>query len=285
MKETAYLLQAALIGAWWAGLASSQYFFAAFQFDEIPPTAFWAFFAPDIVLIGALSTVRAYYKHDSLDYIILGAFGYAALYCCNATVLTASGFLPTTLMIMGLAYNCFLCFNNSLFRTSTSNRMRNAIKTLVQIACIWILTLAAIPYVILDAFGGAIIPELGWWFYAGSILFFGFSLLGLISSYFLVRDGDGTPLPLDQTNHLVLSGPYQHVRNPMAIAGIGQGLAIAIVFQSAPILAYSLLGALIWHFAVRPFEERVMVRRFGESYLEYRRRVSCWIPTIRKRTT
>jgi hypothetical protein len=43
MKETGYLLQAALICAWWVGLTTSQVFFDAFQFDQIPPVAFWSF--------------------------------------------------------------------------------------------------------------------------------------------------------------------------------------------------------------------------------------------------
>ncbi len=54
MKETSYLLQAALISAWWVCLSWNQDFFNAFQFDEIPPTAFWSFFVPDIVLIASL---------------------------------------------------------------------------------------------------------------------------------------------------------------------------------------------------------------------------------------
>ena len=248
MKETAYLLQAALISAWWVGLASSPTFFTAFQFDEIPATAFWAFFAPDIVLIAALSTLRVYHKNTAIEFVVLGAFGYASLYCCNATFLTASGFFPTGLMLMGLAYNLFLCFNESLFRTAAStNLANNTIKTLIQIICIWVLTLVVIPYVILDAFDALTMPQLGFWLISGVVLFVCFSVLGLTSSYFMVRDGAGTPLPLDQTNNLVVSGPYHYVRNPMAIAGIGQGVAIAIMFQSVPILIYSLLGALIWH--------------------------------------
>ena len=98
----------------------------------------------------------------------------------------------------------------------------------------------------------------------------------------MVRDGGGTPLPLDQTNFMVTSGPYRYVRNPMAIAGIGQGICVAIFFQSVPILVYALLGAIIWHWVVRPYEERDMVERFGDSYLEYRRRVSCWVPTFQR---
>jgi protein-S-isoprenylcysteine O-methyltransferase Ste14 len=283
MKETAYLLQAALISAWWVSLASSQLIFNAFQFDKIPPTAFWAFLAPDVVLIAALSAVRAYRENAAIEYVILGAFAYASLYCANATVLTASGYLPTAFMLVGLAYNAFLCFNGSLFRTSKTSVGRNASKTLIQVVCIWVLALVVIPHVILDAFDALTWPSRGGWLYVGALLFASASLLGLTSAYFMVRDGAGTPLPLDQTNNLVVSGPYHYVRNPMAIAGIGQGIAIAIVFQSVPILIYSALGALVWHLVVRPAEERDMAQRFGQPYEIYRRQVSCWIPSFRRR--
>jgi len=149
MKETAYLLQAALICLWWVGLVTNQAFFGAFQFDEISPTAFWAFFIPDIVLIAGLSTVRAYRRLALLEYVILGAFGYASLYCVNATILTHSGYLPTGLMLLGLGYNIFLCFSESLFRNSNSNASfaQNVTKTLVQIVCIWILALVVFPVI------------------------------------------------------------------------------------------------------------------------------------------
>lgn len=282
MKETAYLIQAALISAWWVGLASSSTFFAAFQHAGIPSVSFWAFFAPDIILIGALSAVRAYRNNPVIEWVILGAFAYASLYCCNATVLTASGYLPTGLMVLGLFYNVFLCFNESLFRSSTSNLAWNVLKTMVQILCIWILALVVLPYVILDAFDNVSIPKFGTPTFFGLTLFVCFSSLGLTSSYFMVRDGNGTPLPLDQTNQLVVSGPYGYVRNPMAVAGIGQGISLSIVFHSMPILVYSLLGAILWHWVVRPIEERDMIKRFGDSYLSYRDRVSCWLPKFRK---
>lgn len=283
MKETAYLLQAALIAVWWVCLATSPSFFAAFQFQGISSTAFWSFFAPDVILIASLSTLRAYRRSAKIEYVVLGAFGYAALYCGNATFLTRSGWLPTGLMFMGLAYNLFLCFNPSLFRQSTSTSIGMiAVKTLIQIVCIWILTLVVIPYVILDAFDAVHWPRSGYWLWAGMALFVGFSLLGLASSYVMVRDGRGTPIPLDQTITLVMSGPYRFVRNPMAIAGIGQGLAIATMFQSLPIMTYSLLGAIVWQSVIRPIEENDMAQRFGPPYLDYRERVSCWLPRFRR---
>lgn len=281
MKETAYLLQAALVSAWWIGLATSESFFAAFQFSGISPTAFWSFFAPDIILIAALSVVRAYRNIGWLEFVVLGAFGYGTLYCVNASLLTGSGWLPTGLMLVGFAYNIFLCFNQSLFRSSKSTSVTvNAVKTIVQIVCIWILALVVIPYVLLDSFGELATPQPGPSLWLGALLFASFSALGLISSLYFVRDGSGTPLPLDQTNRLVTRGPYRYVRNPMAIAGIGQGLAVATVFHSLSVVFYSLIGAFVWHLVVRPIEERDMVNRFGSAYLEYREQVLCWIPRL-----
>ncbi len=281
MKETAYLLQAALISAWWVGLAASPSFFAAFQFAEVSRTAFWSFLAPDILVIAALSALRAYRNISAIELIVLGAFGYAAVYCCNATLLTGTGLLPTGLMLLGLAYNILLCFNRRLFRSSRTTNVRvNAAKTLIQIFCIWLLALGVVPYVLLDSFHALAVPPTGLSLWLGCGMFLGFGLLGLTSSYFMVRDGSGTPLPLDQTNHLVTSGPYRYVRNPMAIAGIGQGLALATIFHSAAILVYALLGAFVWHLVVRPIEERDLAERFGEAYSGYREQVTCWIPRL-----
>lgn len=281
MKETGYLIQAALVSAWWVGLATSQTFFEAFQYEGMTATSFWSFFAPDIVLIAILSVVRAYRNLPAIELIVLGAFAYASLYCCNGTVLTASGYLPTGLMVLGLFYNIFLCFNGSLFRTASSSLAWNTAKTLVQIVCIWVLALVVVPYVILDAFESPVVPSFGVQTWLGGTLFALCSSLGLASSYTMVRYGDGTPLPLDQTNRLVVSGPYQFVRNPMAIAGIGQGVAIAIIYLSVPILVYSLLGSVVWHIVVRPIEELDMEKRFGDDYIKYRQRVPVWWPTLR----
>lgn len=279
MKETAYLLQSALVAAWWLGLIASRTFFRAFQFDGISETAFWAFFLPDAFGIAGLSLVRAYRRSAAVEYIILGAFTYASLYCCNATLLTRSGYLPTGLMVLGLIYNLFLCFERSVFRPSASHVTSiNGIKTCIQIFCIWVLALAVVPYIILDAFDALHFPAASVSTWGGATLFVACSILGGISSIVMVRDGRGTPLPLDQTNNLVISGPYRFVRNPMAMAGIGQGVALAVVFLSIPLLVYSLLGALFWQFVVRPIEERDLEDRFGEPYREYRRKVGCWIP-------
>lgn len=117
--------------------------------------------------------------------------------------------------------------------------------------------------------------EIGW------ILFLTFSLIGIYSGYTMSWRGKGTPLPLDCPNKLVIEGPYKIVRNPMAIAGIGQGISVGIILGSYTIILYSISGAILWHIMVRPIEEKDLEQRFGKTYLEYKSRIRCWIPNFR----
>jgi protein-S-isoprenylcysteine O-methyltransferase Ste14 len=92
------------------------------------------------------------------------------------------------------------------------------------------------------------------------------------------RVGRGTPLPLDAASKLVVVGTYRFVRNPMAISGVGQGLAVALFLGSPLVLIYALMGAFIWQFIFRPLEEADLQQRFGADYENYRRAIRCWIP-------
>ena len=279
MKATGYLLQATLISLWWVGLSISDSFFKVFQFPGISSQGFNSFFAPDIIVIVLLSIIRAYRPIRELEYVILGGFAYGTFFCINASIITQGGYLASLVMILGLFYNLFLVFSNQFFRESKSNSsIFNGLKTLMQIIGVWGITLVLFPWLILNAFGDSLIPQLGLPFYLGLTVFLIFSILNLFSAYTMVRDGNGTPLPVDQTTKLVVSGPYHYVRNPMAIAGIGQGIAVSIIYTSVPIFIYALLGAVLWHLVVRPIEEKDMEKRFGQEYNDYRARVSCWIP-------
>ena len=90
--------------------------------------------------------------------------------------------------------------------------------------------------------------------------------------------GKGTPLPLDSTTSSVVSETYKYVRNPMAVSGIGQGLAVALFLSSPLVAIYALMGAFIWQFIFRPLEEEDLRKYFGADYENYCRQVRCWIP-------
>ena len=90
--------------------------------------------------------------------------------------------------------------------------------------------------------------------------------------------GDGTPGLWDAPTRVVATGPYRWVRNPIYIAALLVVLGEAWLFMSLAVLAYAGAMAAFFHLFVTGYEERKLGRRFGDSYLEYRRRVPRWIP-------
>ncbi len=160
------------------------------------------------------------------------------------------------------------------FPSNTHDRFINVLKTLIQSAIFWMVFLYLIPSFLVKYDLWAFSPyTLSGWF-----LFFMFSILNLYSGFIMSYHGEGTPLPIDCTHKLVIRGPYKLLRNPMALAGIGQGLSVGIILGSPFIIIYALFGAFLWHFWVRPLEEKDLENRFGSQYIEYKSDIRCWIP-------
>jgi protein-S-isoprenylcysteine O-methyltransferase Ste14 len=40
------------------------------------------------------------------------------------------------------------------------------------------------------------------------------------------------------------------------------------------------IGAALWQFLARPWEERDLEMRFGDQYRKYRDAVRCWLPRL-----
>jgi protein-S-isoprenylcysteine O-methyltransferase Ste14 len=92
------------------------------------------------------------------------------------------------------------------------------------------------------------------------------------------RIGDGTLAPWDPTRHLVVEGPYGHVRNPMITAVAALLLGEAALFGTPDLLIWwALFIAINWGYFVLS-EEPGLERRFGDDYRAYRRHVPRWIP-------
>ena len=130
----------------------------------------------------------------------------------------------------------------------------NVSKTLVQTAIFWSTLLFLIPTMIYRLEGAMGLGTHRFaapsWRVAGVVLFALGGALGLTSGLIMAIRGRWTPLPLDCTRELVVAGPYRYVRNPMAIAGLGQGAAVGLYLGSPSVLAYVLAGLLIWNFGV-----------------------------------
>lgn len=167
-----------------------------------------------------------------------------------------------------------------------ASRAWNTVKTLLQIAAMWGVLLVVLPLAIHRMESGFGVPGPAWAGLrpgadlVGAALVVAGSLLGLWTANVMVRDGAGTPLPLDTARELVVAGPYRHVRNPMAIGGFCQGIGVAVWLGSPAVLMYVAIGMAIWQWIARPWEERDLEERFGDRYRRYRLAVPCWLPRL-----
>ncbi|MEM9615672.1 MAG: isoprenylcysteine carboxylmethyltransferase family protein [Actinomycetota bacterium] len=168
-----------------------------------------------------------------------------------------------------------------LFRVADEHGFRwNYTKTLLQTVVMWTTFLIVGPYLIHLIERALGTPTWAGWPPVGVALFVVGGSLGLRSGYVMARIGKGTPLPLDTARDLVVAGPYRWVRNPMAVAGTIQSFATGLFLGSPAVLVATVFSAGLWHVGVRPAEERDLVDRFGRPYLDYRRSVRCWVPSL-----
>ncbi|MDX2036296.1 MAG: isoprenylcysteine carboxylmethyltransferase family protein [Isosphaeraceae bacterium] len=158
------------------------------------------------------------------------------------------------------------------------------LKTLYQTVVFWTIFLFLIPaalFVLEERAGLGFLrfrSALSVW--SGATVFVLGGSLGLTSGLVMAVIGRGTPLPSDCSRRLVIIGPYRYIRNPMAVAGLTQGVAVGVFLGSPAVVVYAVLGGPVWHLLVRPWEESDLERRFEEPYRSYRAAVRCWIPRL-----
>jgi protein-S-isoprenylcysteine O-methyltransferase Ste14 len=112
------------------------------------------------------------------------------------------------------------------------------------------------------------------------ILVVGF-FFAIWSNIEIFRTGKGSPVPLKgtHTTELVIKGPYKYSRNPMVFGYILFWIGLGFIVNSL-FLAILFTGfiTIVLILLVKLWEEKNMAKRFGKSYLEYKKRVSFLIP-------
>jgi protein-S-isoprenylcysteine O-methyltransferase Ste14 len=109
----------------------------------------------------------------------------------------------------------------------------------------------------------------------------GIGILVLLDSFarFAIK-GLGTPAPVFPTRHLVVSGLYRYVRNPMYVAVLALIVGQGFLFGNVRVLGY---GAIVWmmfHVFVLAYEEPTLRSSFGEEYQTFCANVPRWIPRM-----
>jgi len=210
-----------------------------------------------------------------------GAAGWGVLIMAVAA---GGSVLALCLIVWGHVPTHWLTYGPFAFRTARARpTVAILVATAAQVVVFWGVFLVIGPVILVAverdwrvgfAFPGFVVP-------VGVVVLVLASALGLWSAAAMVVAGRGTPLPVAMPSRLVVVGPYRFVRNPMAVAGIVQGIAVGLVLSSWLVIAYAVIGSVIWNLAVRPHEEADLEERFGVDFRRYRDAVRCWIPRLR----
>lgn len=92
--------------------------------------------------------------------------------------------------------------------------------------------------------------------------------------------GRGSLVPALPPEHLVVTGLYRYVRNPMYVGVITVIAAEALLFRSRELLTYFCFVWLAMNLFVLLYEEPKLARTFPAEYLIYKQHVRRWIPRL-----
>lgn len=115
---------------------------------------------------------------------------------------------------------------------------------------------------------------------AGAVLLFA-GIAGLVDSFArFAMQGLGTPAPIAPPEHLIVTGLYRFVRNPMYVAVVAAILGQAFLLGDWRLIPYAAAFWLATHLFVLFYEEPRLAQDFGSEYAAYRAGVPRWIPRI-----
>jgi len=130
-----------------------------------------------------------------------------------------------------------------------------------------------------------------WKLQAPFLHFYGFRVIGVVlivaglpvlldSFAGFALQGLGTPAPILPTRHLVVTGLYRYVRNPMYVAVVGLIAGQALLLGNRTLLFYGMVVWLCFHAFVLFYEEPVLRKKYAAVYEEFCQNVPRWIPRL-----
>jgi protein-S-isoprenylcysteine O-methyltransferase Ste14 len=95
-----------------------------------------------------------------------------------------------------------------------------------------------------------------------------------------VKVGRGTLMPAVPTEHLVVSGLYRYVRNPMYVGVLAALAGETLLIEQRCVVIYWLVVTAIMHLFVVFYEEPTLARRYGAEYAQFKKMVPRWLPRL-----
>ena len=286
-------MQAVAGAAWWIAVFTSPFVREA-TLGSLDPVVVAALDIPLFVIASAIAALgvkpAAIVAAAWTVIVALALAGYA-------TVTTEAGWgvlimaaaagasvLAVSLMLLGRVPTEWIIAGPFAFRAAAKRETvaPQVIATLGQLVFFWGFFLVVLPLAVtfLERRWQVWVEFPGFAVWPGVVILILASALGLSSAFAMSTIGNGTPLPSAMANTLVVVGPYHWVRNPMAVAGIAQGIGVGLMLGSWLVVAYAIVGSVLWNYAVRPLEEADLEQRFGDQFRRYSAAVRCWVPRV-----
>lgn len=107
----------------------------------------------------------------------------------------------------------------------------------------------------------------------------GFLVLALFMTFILIRSGHVVISGKERPNHVVDTGAFHYVRHPIYLGALLAYLGTAISSMSLFSLAL-LIPIFIFYNYIATYEEKLLERKFGTAYKEYKKRTGKWLPRL-----
>lgn len=153
------------------------------------------------------------------------------------------------------------------------------IKFLLYVVSVLLLIWVIFPiiFVMLNQWLGLPVYVFGMFRLIGILLIVAGLVIALFSSLTFMQFGQGTPAIIEPPKKLVIKGLYKRTRNPIYIAHVFIFLGSFVLLGHLTLLLYAVIGALGLHWYVIKHEEPVLLKRFGDDYTKYTKKVPRWI--------
>jgi protein-S-isoprenylcysteine O-methyltransferase Ste14 len=103
--------------------------------------------------------------------------------------------------------------------------------------------------------------------------------LCLVVAIFLSRSGHVVVSGQERPSTVVSTGAFRYVRHPLYLASILFYLGLAI--STASLICLALLAVIIsFYNYIATYEEKLLEKRFGEDYMNYKKGTGKWLPRV-----
>ncbi len=105
--------------------------------------------------------------------------------------------------------------------------------------------------------------------------------LTITIALYLFKSGHVAVSHQQRPNNVLTDGAFRYVRHPLYLACILTYFGLMFSTASLSSLAF-IAGAFIFYNYIANYEERLMILKFGEEYVNYKKRTGKWLPGFTK---